>query len=453
MKDESKTKKQLINELFEMRELIVELEEKYNFINKQIKEFKKIAADIEKESENVSMELSISLFEVFEALKKISTGDPDVRISEESEIELISKLKHMVNLTAENIGDIVIQSHEFAMVLTEHFDVLHRVSRGELSARVSGESNIELLEALKKVTNEMIESIDREITKRTQMEEKLIESEERYRRLFETSKDGILLMDKRTGNVINVNSALEKLLGYSSKEIVGKKLKDIGLMKDIEDVHEIIQQLDRDGFIHYFDMPVENKMGQKIETEIYFTNRAKVVQCNIRNITERKQAEKALKESEQKYKNLVNAALVGIYKTNLKGDVLFANDALAKIFEFRSREEMITKSILSAYKNPEDRNVLIENLKKNGIVDRFEIEILTNAGTTKNIILSATLDDEVMSGMIMDITERKKTEKEIKKRVKELEEFYDIAINRELRMNELKEDNKRLKKELGKYKM
>jgi PAS domain S-box-containing protein len=446
MKDESKTKKQLINELIEMRQRIVALEEKNNFINKQFKEFKKTAADIEKESVNVSMELSISLFEVFEALKRISSGDPDVRISEISEIELISKLKHMVNLTAENIGDIVIQSHEFAMVLTEHFDVLHRVSNGELSARVSGASKIELLEALKEVTNEMIKSIDKEITKRTQMEEKLIESEERYRRLFETSKDGILLMDKQTGNVINVNPAIEKLLGYSSKEIVGKKLKDIGLMKDIEDVHEIIQQLDRVGFIHYHDMPVENKIGQKIDTEIYFTNRAKVVQCNIRNITERKRAEKALNESEEKYRNLVDAASVGIYKTNLKGDVLFANDALAKIFEFRSREEMITKSILSAYKNPEDRNVLIKNLKKNGIVDQFEIEILTNAGTTKNIILSATLDDEVISGMIMDITERKKTEKEIKKRVKELEEYYEIAIGRELRMKELKEEIEELKK-------
>ncbi len=105
----------------------------------------------------------------------------------------------MVNLTAKNIGEIVDQSHEFAMVLAEHFDVLHRVSTGELSARVSGESKVELLEALKKVTNEMIESIDREITERKQVEEKLIESEERYRRLFETSKDGLLLIDKQYG--------------------------------------------------------------------------------------------------------------------------------------------------------------------------------------------------------------------------------------------------------------
>lgn len=448
MKDENKPKKQLINELIELRQRIVELEETSNFMNSQFDEFKKTAADMEEESDNLSRELAINLFEVFEALKKISSGDPDVRISEESEIELISKLRHMVNLTAENIGEIVDQSHEFAMVLAEHFDVLHKVSTGELSARVSGESKVELLGALKKITNEMIESIDREITKRKQMEESLIESEERYRRLFETAKDGILLIDKQTGNVINVNPAIVELLGYSSKEVVGKRLKDIGLLKDIENVQEIIQKLDEVGFMHYYDVPVEDKIGQKIDTEIYFTDRAKVIQCNIRNITKHKQAEAALKESEKKYRNLVDNALVGIYKTNLKGDFIFANDALAKIFEYRSPEEMITKSVPSVYKNPEDRNVLIEILRKKGKVDNFEIEILTNAGTTKNILLSAIIDDELVSGMVIDMSERKKAEEEIKKRVKQLEDFYDMAVGREVRMVALKKEIEQLKTQL-----
>jgi PAS domain S-box-containing protein len=296
----------------------------------------------------------------------------------------------------------------------------------------------------------MIENIDREITRRKRMEENLTESEERYRRLFETSKDGLLLMDKQTGNVINVNPATEELLGYSNREIVGKKLKDIGLLKDIEDVQEIIQKLDIFGFIHYYDVPVENKIGQKIDTEIYLTDRAKVIQCNIRDITKHKQAEEALKESEKKYRNLVDNALVGIYKTNIKGDFLFANNALAKTFEFRSPDEMMKRSVPSVYKNPEDRNVLIKNLKEKGNVDNFEIEILTNAGITKNILLSATLDDEVISGMVIDITERNQAEEEIKKRVKELEDFYAIAIGRELRMKELKEQMEEMKEEMEK---
>jgi signal transduction histidine kinase/CheY-like chemotaxis protein len=115
--------------------------------------------------------LSEGLSEVFEALNRISSGDPLVRIPEDSELESIAELKHMVNLTAENLGEIVDLSHEFAMGLAEHFNALHRVSEGDLTARVSAASQVELLESLKKVTNEMIEHVSKEIKERKRAEE------------------------------------------------------------------------------------------------------------------------------------------------------------------------------------------------------------------------------------------------------------------------------------------
>jgi len=163
------------------------------------------------------MELSISLSEVFEALKKISSGDPDVRISEKSEIEIISKLKHMINITAENIGEIVDQSHEFAMVLAEHFEVLHKVSTGEFSARVSGESKMELLEAFKKVTNMMIESIHKTITERELTEDLLKESEKRYKDLSELLPQVIFEVDEK-GNLIFVNRKAFDMFGYTQDD-------------------------------------------------------------------------------------------------------------------------------------------------------------------------------------------------------------------------------------------
>ncbi|MBW2108202.1 MAG: response regulator [Deltaproteobacteria bacterium] len=121
----------------------------------------------------LSQALSDGLTDVFQALKEIAAGNPDIRISESSELSLIVELKHMVNQTAENIAEIVQLSHEFAMGLAEHFDTLDRVSKGDLTARVSGTSNVDLLESLKNVTNQMIESVAKEITERKRAEEKL----------------------------------------------------------------------------------------------------------------------------------------------------------------------------------------------------------------------------------------------------------------------------------------
>lgn len=194
MKDEEKTKEQLIAELEELRQHILELKDS-------------TTEDIKKDLESVSMELAISLSEVFEALKKISSGDPDVIIPEESEVELISLLKRMVNITAQNIREIVDQSHEFAMVLAELFDVLHRVSKGDLSARVSGESKVELLEALKKISNETIESIDREMTERRRTEIALRESEQN---LKESHNELDMKVQERTAELVAVNEELAR---------------------------------------------------------------------------------------------------------------------------------------------------------------------------------------------------------------------------------------------------
>lgn len=155
-------------------------------VNRQFNEFNRIIGERDRELESMSMELAISLSEVFEALKKIASGDPTVRVPEISDIELIRKLKHMVNLTAEEIGEIVDQAHEIAIGLAEHFEILHKVSKGDLAARVSGESKIELLESLKTVTNEMITGISREISERIRTEEVL---QDRTHDLWERVKE------------------------------------------------------------------------------------------------------------------------------------------------------------------------------------------------------------------------------------------------------------------------
>jgi len=204
------------------------MEETLKVVNNQFGEYRKLVEQRDRELESTSMELAIGLSEVFEALEQISSGNPDVRISETSKMELISKLKHIVNLTAENLGEIVNLSHDFAIGLAEHFDVLHRVSKGNLTARVSGISQVELLQSLAKVTNQMIESVSIEIAERKQAVRAHRESEEKYRSLFDYDPNSIFVLEQETFKILDMNARALEIYGYEKTELIGISFIDLG---------------------------------------------------------------------------------------------------------------------------------------------------------------------------------------------------------------------------------
>ncbi len=178
-----------------------------------------------------------------------------------------------------------------------------------------------------------------DITERKRLEILLSESEERYRRLFETANDGILLLEKSEGNITHANPAVTAMLGYSKEECIGNKLQDIGFTHDMGDFQEIMHTLDRSGIIYYDDVPIKTKAGQIFYVDIYLVDRARLVQCNIRDITERKQAEEALRKSERELKskteNLeeVNAALNVLLKRVEAGRIELEEKILSNIRE------------------------------------------------------------------------------------------------------------------------
>ena len=129
--------------------------------------------------------------------------------------------------------------------------------------------------------------------------------------------------------------------------------------------------------------------------------------------TEKKltKANNALEKSEKKYRSIVDNALVGVYKSNMNGDMVYANHALSNMFGYVTPEEMMSGGILQIYKNKEDRDSLVTKLQASGCVDEFECECVKKDGSGVDIILTATLEDNVISGMMINITSRKRMEK------------------------------------------
>jgi len=121
-------------------------------------------------------------------------------------------------------------------------------------------------------------------------------SEIRYRRLFETAQDGILLVDAKTGQITDVNPFLIDMLGYNYEEMIGKKLWEIGFIENAETAKRAFEELQKKTYIRYEDMPLETRDGRSIEVEfisnVYRINDDKVIQCNIRDITDRKLLER-----------------------------------------------------------------------------------------------------------------------------------------------------------------
>jgi len=212
----------------------------------------------------------------------------------------------------------------------------------------------------KKIGVDLIKAIENEkrLAQLLIADKALIVSEERYRRLFEAAQDGILILNVDTGVIEDVNPFMMEMLGYSYTEFLGKELWEIGLLSDIHANMEAFLKLKEEGYIRYKDLPLKTKSGCGISVEFvsnrYDVSGGQVIQCNIRNITERKIAEDNNKQLTERLKLATQSAKLGIWDWDINNNILKWDAGMYLLYDLLELEvELVYEGWLSSI-HPED---------------------------------------------------------------------------------------------------
>ena len=290
-----------------------------------------------------------------------------------------------------------------------------------------------------KVVGEL--GIGRDITERKRAEEALALLAHAIRSIGEC----VSITDTEN-KILFVNDAFLRTYGYTAEELVGKSIALVRSAAAKPATDKVLSATLQGGW--QGELLNRKKDGTEfpisLSTSVVRTEKGRPLGLVgiAADITERKRAEEALRKSERRYRDLIDNALVGVYQTTLEGDILLANDALVRLLEYASSEDLASGKVQRVYRDSRDRERLIELVQKNRRVTTFEIELLTKTGSVKTVLISATLDEGLISGIIQDITERKWAEgglrsathrlQRLSRRLLEVQERERRAIAREL---------------------
>jgi two-component system, chemotaxis family, CheB/CheR fusion protein len=221
-----------------------------------------------------------------------------------------------------------------------------------------------------------------DITTAKKAEESLI-IENRYRRLFESAKDGILILNSETGMIMDVNPYLVEMLGYSHDQFIEKSIWEIGSLKDIVANKDKFLELQKKEFVRYENLPLETAKGIKINVEfvsnVYLVNGKKVMQCIIRDISDRIEVQDALIFSETRFDHLFESVKDGILFLDAKTGIITAmNPFLTNLFGL-AKENFIGKEIwgISLFKSIIPNAEKFKELNQKEFIKYQDIEIET----------------------------------------------------------------------------
>ncbi|MDD5711928.1 MAG: PAS domain S-box protein [Smithellaceae bacterium] len=262
-------------------------------------------------------------------------------------------------------------------------------------------------------------------------------SEKQYRRIFETARDGIIVLNYRTGRIMDVNTFLLFLLGFDREEMLGKRIWDIGFGVDREMSMRAFAVLKETGYIRYDNLPLRAKDGKRVDVEfvsnVYTVDADKVIQCNVRDISERVAAQQALAASETRCRELFNnmTSGVAVYRAVDDGaDFVFVdmNRAGERISQVKV-QEIVGRSISELFPSVPQLGLLdaLRDVWQTGEPRRLLPSLYQDGRITQwveNFVFRLPAGEVV--AIYDDVTDRKRLEEEILN-VRKLESIATLA--------------------------
>ncbi|MCX6148914.1 MAG: PAS domain S-box protein [Ignavibacteriales bacterium] len=296
-----------------------------------------------------------------------------------------------------------------------------------------------------------------DITERKRAEEILNVSETRYRRLFEAARDGIVILDAETGKIVDINPFMIEKLGYSKEQFIEKSIWEIGFFKDVIDNEDKFFELQQKHYVRYENLALKASDGKKLYVEfvsnVYFVDHKKVIQCNIRDITERKKAEEMLRHSEENMRYIIkhDPNAMAVYDRELY--YIAVSDRYLQDYNVKE-EDIIGKHHYEVFPEMPQRWKEVHQRCLSGAIERNDDDYFerSDGSITYNRWECRPWynSDGSIGGMITYTevtTERKRAEMEIKKSHEQLEQLYK-NLN-DIRENERAEISREIHDELG----
>jgi PAS domain S-box-containing protein len=266
--------------------------------------------------------------------------------------------------------------------------------------------------------------ITQDITNRKKAEEKLRESELRFSRIFEHSPVAIGISRIRDDELTEVNAAMCALSGYSRQELLGHTVVELGIWVDLQDRQSLIERLHLESRVINLETSLRHKSGRLVDilmsAEIIDIYNETSLVIQLVDITERKQAESSLLESEEKFRKAFLTSPDSININRLEDGIYVSiNPGFTQILGYTEEEVLGRSSLgLQIWENLEDRQRLVEGLRKDGFVSNLEARFLGKEGRVKWGLMSASMIElngvpHILS-VTRDITKRKQAEEKVR---------------------------------------